>query len=67
MVLDDLADGSPEKRNFGVVPAADAGNQDLQNRMDHGPQDSPSPNGLGCRMWENARVHGLSATSLLWR
>ena len=29
MVLDDLADGSPEERHLHVVPAAHAGNQNL--------------------------------------
>ena len=43
MVLADLADGTPEKRHLHAVDATDVGDQDLQNRVDHGPQDSQSP------------------------
>lgn len=40
MVLADLADGTPEKRHLLAVDATDVGDQDLQNRVDYGPQDS---------------------------
>jgi len=42
MILDDLAHGTPEKRHLHAVSAAQVGSQKLQNRVDHGPQDSPS-------------------------
>jgi hypothetical protein len=43
MVWADLADGTPEKRHLHAVAATDVGDQALQNRVDHGPQDSQSP------------------------
>ena len=42
MVLADLADGTPEKRRLHAVDATDVRDQELQNRVDHGPQDSQS-------------------------
>ena len=50
MVLADLADGTPEKRHLHAVDATDVGDQDLQNRVDHGPQDSQSPGRPGCSL-----------------
>ena len=35
MVLANRADGTPEKRHLHAVPAAHAGDQELQNRLDY--------------------------------
>jgi hypothetical protein len=45
MVLDDLVEGASTARQFSDSAATDAEDQELQNRVDYGPQDSPSPGG----------------------
>jgi hypothetical protein len=49
MVLDDLAEGASTARQLSDSAATDAGEQELPNRVDYGPQDSPSPGGPGRR------------------
>lgn len=48
MVLADLPDGTPEKRHFHAGAATDIRDQDPQNCVGHGLQDSQSPGQPGC-------------------
>jgi hypothetical protein len=48
MVLADLADGTPEKWHLHAVDATDAGDKDLQNRVDHGAEGSQSLGRVNC-------------------
>ena len=39
-----------QKSGISMLSLQGRGNQNLQNCLDHGPQDSPSPGGTGCQL-----------------